>query len=206
MNKYLTIIISISLTSFMIACKSKTEQQNENLQNDLRTYFTANLKDSASALDSFSLIKVDTISQQMFLFEQSSVLNNQLDYLIDIYKLNTQKLSNSVDQMRLYRMLESQDLVDIEKKDFEKQKENGASIKSEIDTVMSVIKGIDSAANLADTTEPVGFQAKCLYQVRLKDRSIKRDTTFILLNTNKDIIKRDDFLNLPYRIDFDKFD
>jgi hypothetical protein len=206
MNKYLTITISISLTVFMIACKSKTELQNEKLQIDLQTYFTENLEDSTSKLDSFFLIKVDTISQQMLLFEQSSVLNSQLEYLIDIYKLNTQKLSNSVDQIRLYRMIGSQDLVDIEKKDFDKQKEKGVSIKSEIDTVMAVIKRIDSTANLADTTKPVGFQAKCLYQVRLKDKSIKRDTTFILLNTNKDIIKRNDFLNLPYKIDYDKFD
>lgn len=205
MNKYLTIIISISLILFMIACKSKTEQHKEKLQNDLRTYFTANLKDSTSTLDSFFLIKVDTISQRMLLFEQASVLNDQLHYLLDIYKLNTQKLSISVDQMSLYRMIGSEDLFDIEKKDFNKQKENGVSIKSEIDTVMAVINGIDSVANLADTTKPVGFQAKCLYQVRLKDRSIQRDTAFILLNTNKDIIKRDDFLKLPYKIDYDKF-
>ena len=205
MNKYLTIVISISLTFFIIACKSKTQQHKEKLQNDLRTYFTANLKDSTSTLDSFFVIKVDTISQRMLLFEQSSVLNSQLGYLIDILKLNIRKLSNSVDQIRLYRMLESQDLVDIEKKDFAEQKEKGASIKSEIDTVMSVIKGIDSTINFADTIKPIGFQAICLYQVRLKDKSIKRDTTFILLNINKDIIKKDDFLNLPYKIDYDKF-
>ncbi len=102
-------------------------------------------------------------------------------------------------------MLGSQDLVDIEKKDFDEEKKKGKSIKSEIHTVMSIIKGIDSSANMADTTKPIGFQAKCLYQVRLKDKSIKRDTAFILLNTNKDIIKREDFLKLPYKIDFDKF-
>ncbi len=206
MNKYLVIIISISLSFFMIACKSKTEQQNEKLQNNLRTYFTVNLKDSTYTLDSFFLIKVDTISQRMLLFEQSSVLTDKLEYLIDMYKSITQKLSNSVDKIRLYRIIESQDLVDIEKKDFDKQKDKGVSLKLEIDNVVAVIKGLDSTANLADTIKPVGFQAKCLYQVSLKDKSIKRDTTFIFLNTNKDIIKRDDFLNLPYKIDYDKFD
>jgi len=200
-----TMIISISLTFFLFACKSKVEQENEKLKGDLRTYYTAHLEDSTSKLDSFFLIKVDTISKRMLLFEQSSILNNQLDYLIDLYKLNTQKLSTSVDQLRLYRMLGSQDLVDIEKKDFEEQKEKGESIKSEIDTVMSIIKGIDSSANLADTIKPIGFQAKCLYQIRLKDKSIKRDTAFILLNTNKDIIKREDFVKLPYKVDFDKY-
>ena len=47
---------------------------------------------------------------------------------------------------------------------------------------------------------------KCLYQIRNKDKSIKRDTAYIILNLNKDIIIRKDFLNLPYVFDYDKFD
>jgi hypothetical protein len=195
----LTIVLTIG------SCKSKEEKQKEQLQDNLKTYFDINLKDSTAALDSFKLVKIDTITQKMLLFEQVSVLNNQLDYLLDIYKLTNHKMANSIDQMRLYGMLNSKTLVDIEKNDFDKVSEKSKEIKAELDTVIKIVKLLDSNSTKADTIKPVGFQAKCFYQVRLKDKSIKRDTTFILLNENKDIINRKDFLKLPYEIDFEKY-
>ena len=42
-----------------------------------------------------------------------------------------------------------------------------------------------------DSTKAIGYEAKCLYQLMFKDRSIKRDTTYIILNTNNNIIKND---------------
>ena len=125
----LTIILTIG------SCKSKEEKQKEQLQDNLKTYFNINLKDSTAVLDSFKLVKVDTITQKMLLFEQVSVLNNQLDYLLDIYKLTNQKMSNSIDQMRLYGMLNSKTFVDIEKNDFDKVSEKSKEIKAELDTV-----------------------------------------------------------------------
>jgi len=141
----------------------------------------------------------------MLFFEQSSVLGNQLDNLIGLYKLSNEELSNSVDKMRLYRMINSRDLIEIEKNDFDKKREKGQQIRKEIDTLMSITKAIDSSLKNADTTKAIGFQAKCFYQLRRKDKSVERDTAFILLNLNKDIVKRSDFLKLPYNVDFSKF-
>lgn len=196
---FLTFVVSL------FACKSGEEKEQRKLQDDMQLYFKANLMDSTSTFDSFRLVKIDTITQKMLLFEQSSVLGRQLDNLIKLYKLSNQDLSNSVDQMRLYRMLESRDLVEIEKKNFEKKKDKGQQIRYEIDTLMSITKNIDSSAKYADSITAIGFQAKCFYQLRRKDKSVERDTTFILLNMNKDIVKRSDFLKLPYEVDFDKF-
>jgi len=206
MNNCLKKILFSSLFGIiLVGCKSESERQSEKLQHDLETYFKANIMDSTSTLDSFRLIKIDTITQRMLLYEQSSVLGDQVDQLIEMYKLSNQSLSLSVDQMRLYRMLESRDLFDIEKKDFDKKKEKSQQIRFEIDTLMSITKVLDSSAKLADTTIPVGFQAKCFYQLRLKDKSVERDTAFILLNVNRDIVKRLDFLKLPYNVNFNKF-
>lgn len=198
-------LIAILCAVFLFACKTEKERESQKLQSDMQTYFKVNLMDSTSSLDSFRLVKIDTINQRMLLSEQSSVLGSQLDNLIELYKLSNEGLSNSVSQMRLYRILGSNDLVEIEKKDFDKEKEKGELVRSEIDTLMSIIKTIDGKTQNADTIRPIGYEAKCFYQLRLKDKSVKRDTTFILLNTNKDIVKRGDFLNLPYKVDFDKF-
>jgi hypothetical protein len=204
MNNFLRNFLLFTICIYLFSCKDEAEKLSQELQNDLQTYFKVNLMDSTSKLDSFRLIKIDTITQRMLLYEQSYVLGSQLDDLIEIYKLSNQDLSLSVDQMQLYRMLESRTLMEIEKKDFDKKKEKGLQIRKEIDTLMAITNTIDSLAKIADTTKPVGFQVKCFYQLRRMDKSVERDTTFILLNINKDIIKRADFLKLPYSVDFDK--
>lgn len=206
MPKYLRIVIFLVLILFMISCKSKIQQENDKLESDLRTFFTVNLKERASTLDSFSLIRVDTISQQMLLDKQADVLDKQVHKLIDKRRSNIQEMSNTVDQMRLSAAINSKTLFEIEKKEIEKLKKRAELLRSEIDTVMSIIQSIDSSANIADSTKPVGFGAICFFQIRHKDNSVKRDTAFITLNINKDIVDKDDFLNLPYKIDFAKFD
>jgi len=205
MNIYIKDFYLLILLTSLFACKSQSEKEHENLQNDMHSFFKANMMDSTSTLDSFRLVKIDTITQRMLFFEQSSVLGNQLDNLLELYKLSNEELSNSVDKMRLYRMINSSDLVEIEKNDFDKKREKGQQIRHEIDTLMSITKAIDSSAKNADPTKVIGFQAKCFYQLRRKDKSVERDTAFILLNLNKDIVKRSDFLKLPYSVDFDKF-
>jgi adenylate cyclase class IV len=206
MTKNCKFFLTILAFFILASCKNKEEQQQEKLEEDLKVYYSINQKDSAAVLDSFKLVMVEKITQKMLMYEQASVLNNQLEYLVDIYKLTNDKMSNSINQMRLYGILDSKSLVDMKRKDFDKESKKSKEIKTELDTVMKIIKLLDSAAVNADTVKSIGFQAKCFYQIRLKDKSIKRDTAYILLNENKDIIKRDDFLKLPYRINFDKYD
>ena len=79
------------------------------------------------------------------------------------------------------------------------------SIKK-IDSLSKVLNGIVEIEKISDSVNAIAFQAKCFYQLRNKDKSIKRDTAYIILNLNKDIVIRKDFLNLPYVIDYDKFD
>lgn len=197
-----TCFLIILLTS---SCKPKSELENEKLQNDLRTYFAMNNGDTTSTIDSFKLLKLDPINQRMLMLEQSSILSEQLKYLVEMYKINTDLLSNSLDQIRLYSMLGSKELLEIQKNNFQKQNAKCTEMKTEVDTVLKIIKTIDSTAIFADTINNIGYQAKCLYQLRLIDKSIKRDTVHIILNNSKDILKREDFLKLPYEIDFNKF-
>ena len=89
MQRLLKIAYFFSILIFSISCKNEKQRESEKLESNLKTFYIENFKDSTSALDSFRLIKIDTISQSMFLFEQSSVLNNQLESLIDLYRLNT---------------------------------------------------------------------------------------------------------------------
>jgi|GEM_PF-3757348 len=203
MKKYLLVF---SILIVIGACQSAEQKEAKKLEANFKTFFQENYLDSTAILDSFKFIKLDTITERMLLLEQSAVLTQQFESLSEIYKLNTRAMSNGIDQMKLYRMIESPELVAMERKEVEEKSKKGDIIKAELDTVLTVIEQLEKKYLKADSLTPIGFQGKCAYQVRLKDKSVKQDTTFILVNLNKDIIDRKDFLNLPYKVDYDKID
>ena len=200
------ILCCLIVVLFSFSCSNKNDIQNEKLRKDLSTFFLSNLNDSSVLLDSFSLLKIDTITEYMKVSEQFSVLNNQQQFLLELLKNKTDELSLISDKIQLYRMIGSRDLVNIEMKKVEENQENFKLLRTEIDSLSKVLTSVIDIQKKADTVIPVAFQAKCLYQIRNKDKSIKRDTAYIILNLNKDIVIRKDFLNLPYVIDYDKFD
>jgi hypothetical protein len=200
------ILCCLIVVLFSFSCSNINDIQNEKLRKDLSTFFLSNLNDSSVLLDSFSLLKIDTITEYMKVSEQFSVLNNQQQFLLELLKNKTDELSLISDKIQLYRMIGSRDLVNIEMKKVEENQENFKLLRTEIDSLSKVLTSVIDIQKKADTVIPVAFQAKCLYQIRNKDKSIKRDTAYIILNLNKDIVIRKDFLNLPYVIDYDKFD
>jgi hypothetical protein len=191
---------------FAVSCSNKNDIQNEKLRKDLSTFFLSNLNDSSVLLDSFFLLKIDTVTEKQKLNEQYSIIHNQQLYILDLLKYKTSEMSIMSDKVRLYSMIGSRDLVKMEKDKFEKNNEKFNLISKEFDSLSKVLKGIVEIEKTSDSIKPVAFQAKCLYQIRNKDKSIKRDTVYIILNLNKDIVIRKDFLNLPYVFDYDKFD
>lgn len=207
MKNIIRLPIALLFISFsIISCSNKNDIQNEKLRKDLSTFFISNLNDSSVLLDSFYLLRIDTITEKQKLNEQYSILHNQQLYILDLLKYKTSELSIISDKVRLYGMIGSRDLVGIEKRNFEKNNEKFNLISKEFDSLSKVLQGIVEIEKTSDSIKPVAFQAKCLYQIRNKDKSIKRDTAYIILNLNKDIIIRKDFLNLPYVFDYDKFD
>jgi hypothetical protein len=191
---------------FAVSCSNKNDIQNEKLRKDLSTFFVSNLNDSSVLLDSFYLLKIDTVTEHMKLNEQFSILNNQQQFLLELLKNKIDELSLISNKIELYSLIGSRDLVNIEMKNVEKNQENSKLIKNEIDSLSKVLNGIVEIEKISDSVNAIAFQAKCFYQLRNKDKSIKRDTAYIILNLNKDIVIRKDFLNLPYVIDYDKFD
>ena len=191
---------------FALSCSNKNDFQNEKLRKDLSTFFISNLNDSSVLLDSFYLLKIDTITEHMKLNEQFSILNNQQKFLLELFRNKIDELSLIRDKIELYSMIGSRSLVNIEMKNVEENQENSKLLKNEIDSLTKVLNGIVEIEKKSDSVNAVAFQAKCFYQLRNKDKSIKRDTAYIILNLNKDIVNRKDFLSLPYVLDYDKFD
>lgn len=201
----LSLIFIISTFVFLSGCKSEKQKEADTLESNLKVNFIANIQDTTISVDSFRLLKIDTITQSMLVLEQYEVLSKDLEELIGLYKNSTQLLSSKVDQLKLYSMLDSKTLVEIQQSEVKSQGNKGNLIKKEIDTLSKIIDVIVGNMKTADTIKAIGFQAKSFYQIRKKDKSVIRDTSFIILNIHRDIVNRKDFLSIPYNVDFNKF-
>jgi hypothetical protein len=177
----------------LIACKGKESGPiSLSKEKELRIWTTEHLADSTDKLDSFRFIRLDTITQKVKYFSFVKKADDEIFDLVskgqnimDLYK-------NSLDIAMLYRDL-SPALYVSYKHDVDKYK---AELDENQETLRLLGKRTDSLMKLtakADSIIPVAFQAVCLYQVRKKDQSVIKDTAFIFLNTDKNIIKSDDY-------------
>lgn len=187
------------------SCQSESEKKSIKLNQNLKSFFTENYIDSSMSIDSFRLIRIDTISKHDLLYEQSHKLLDDYELLTSHLEMNRQKISLSVSQMKMYKLIGSNELFEIEKKDYDEIIKKTNIILKESDTVKIIIDALIDSSKNADTLKPVNYLAACFYQIRNKDKSVQRDTAYIYLNKNHDIIKRADFLNMPYKVDFEKF-
>jgi hypothetical protein len=149
--------------------------------------------DTTYKLDSFRLIRIDTINQRALLLEKASGLTQQLHDINDELKEINDKTDDEIQMMRLSRgVLESsyENAKDNATKYISKAKELSAKwkqIQSEQDSLFKL-------CTKADSIKPVGYQAVCLFQYRRKDQSVYKDTGYIIMNLDKNIVKKEDFL------------
>ncbi|MGI8598901.1 MAG: hypothetical protein ACR2KB_06565, partial [Chitinophagaceae bacterium] len=47
----------------------------------------------------------------------------------------------------------------------------------------------------ADTVKAIGYHAICLYQIRKSDQSVRKDTTYITLNLDMNIVEQEILFN-----------
>ena len=203
--KSLISLLCAILIFTLSSCKSEKEREVEKLHNDLSIYYSENLKDNNTTIDKFVFVKMDSISQHTKLKGQYSYLNNDLEKLMDFYRNISDSLKLSAMQIKIYGILGSQELVDIEKEKVNKISDKSDKIKNEMDSLIYHLRKIELKLKKSDTIMPVGFQAVCYAELRNKDKSIKKDTVFILLDMHKDILSRIDFLKLPYVVNYDQF-
>lgn len=189
----------------LISCQSESEKKSIKLNNDLKSFFTENYIDSSMLVDSFRLIRIDTISKHELIYQQTNRLLEDYESLTSYLVNNREKINLTLSKMEMYKIIGSKDLFEIEKKDYNKLLKNSSAIMEESWIVKKNIDALMDSIKNADTAKPINYLAACFFQIRNKDKSVQRDTAYIYLNKNQDIIKRADFLNMPYKVDFEKF-
>ena len=184
MKKITTIFVFLTI---LISCKKTlTERVN---QNDLRAYFINQMKevDSTSQLQEFKLVKLDTTSlknQYILLYNnmlsKSDEYNYEFDHLLEKVKSNRklQSLSSGLDYT-LYKMYKDDADDDLKKaKEYLKK-----------DSLLHIdIEKVDKLINKSDSINPMFYVAKCYFIVKKKDKSTIKDTTFIRLDKELNIL------------------
>lgn len=189
----------------LLSCKNEKKAVSTVKENELQTYVTETIKkiDSTISLDTFRYVYLDTITEKEKLSEivgsitdEMKVLNERTGNELELMKTNA-KLVRLADGL-------SSTLFDTYKSDLNDNKKEIDKNTVLFQKLQLASDSIITLAKSADSIKPVAYYAACFYQIRHKDQSVKRDTFFVLLNNNLNIVKRSDFFNFkPYVKDYE---
>ncbi len=179
-----------------INCKTKTnDKPTEKQLADFRTHFLARRSaiDSSSVLDSFRFVRLDTVTALDRVREQAQIKADRLHEINDQLDKALASAHNNVDIAKLYARLD-RTMFENYRDEAQHDKVLADTLNAQADLLMKEINGLVGKFNTTDSIRAIGFEAICFYQTHQKDLTVSRDTAFIFLNINKDIVKREELL------------
>ncbi|HZW64669.1 MAG TPA: hypothetical protein VFF23_03190 [Hanamia sp.] len=183
----------ILIALVLFSCQSKTVKEKKDLEKNLFNYFTTRFQDIESTihLDSVRIVKFDTITANTILYRKMMSIYDVIEENQNRIRKILSDMKDSKQMMRLTAGLSSA-LYNNSLDDF-KEKQTEFTSLQEKDSVL--IKNADSLSEKLKTTDSttlVYLQVQCLLQYQRKDLSVGRDTGYAFLNTNHDIVRRED--------------
>lgn len=177
----------------IFSCQSRNEKENKNITDKLIIYFEENLKgeDNTNHLDSVRILKFDTITHVQILFKKINVLYDKIDENQTTFDELLESAKSDAQMMRLTAGL-SNALYQNSKEDFKAKNEKMKDLQSEDSVLMQRADSLKTITHTADSTKLLYLQVKCLVQIKRKDLSVKRDTAFAFLNSDKNIVRYED--------------
>ena len=185
----LFLVILILLT---VSCKENSK--NRVNVSHLKAFFTAKIKiiDSTSNVETFALIKVDTITlKNQYRGLCNEMIDKRNEYVDEGEKIlvkvkldvSLKNLDNGTDQGLSKVLVNS---INEDKEDLKKLVLKDSLLKLDLDNVKSIMIKSDSI-------KPVAYFARCFYTLRKKDFSISKDTTAIRLDLELNILDREEY-------------
>lgn len=189
------ILFFVILSGMVISCSPKGQLLPDSKVDELRTNFIETVReaDSSFKIDSFKLVRIDTLTMVDKYWTISVQLTADITRKTDEAKSLLKEFSNLVDLTNLSNGI-SERLYSQYKADANEKQAEGLSVLEEAKQLTSKRDSFSVLSRTADSVNPVAFSAVCFYQVRRKDQSVIKDTTYIILNTDRNIIKMTDYL------------
>lgn len=192
------IISLFTLTIIAFSCKEQPKITQDDKIAELRVHLEERFKaiDRTNKVDSVKLISIDTLTERDKYILLKEALTDSLERVMlrmevvaELYNAN----------LRLMNISKRRSIAEYEsyKAEAEENKSEGAAVDSVSKQLESKVLYYDSLLNITETKTPIGYKAVCLYQLRRKDRSVSKDTANILMNLDKNIVRKEDFIKLP---------
>lgn len=124
-------------------------------------------------------------AQRSSLYDDYDDFSNEGKELLDEYKLKIRQTKLAAELSSSLFSLYKGQALDLKVKLQDHNDRFTALLKKDTLLTLQIAK--------ADSIKTVGYQAVCFYQMRRKDQSVKKDTTFVPLNADKNIVERQDF-------------
>ena len=192
------IISLFTLTVIAFSCKEQPKITHDDKIAELRVHLEERFKaiDPTNKVDSVKIISIDTLTER----DKYSLLKEALTDSLERVKLRMEVVAELYNaNLRLMNISKRRSMSE-----YESYKSEAEGNKSEVEAVDSASKHLeskvlyyDSLLNITETKTPIGYKAVCLYQLRRKDRSVSKDTANVLMNLDKNIVRKEDFFKLP---------
>jgi len=189
-----TFLITLTVLVW-ISCNSKTNSViDSKKESELKTYFNSVYHDIDSTVttDTFRFIRFDTITFKEKLLSIASNLSDEIDELQTEAAQYNMKAREELHSMRVFNGILPSAYANA-KEDFNKYSDKAKELVDEAQVLIDKQKKYLDSSVHADSTKAEGFQAICLYQIRRKDQSVKKDTAFITMNKEMNIVEKKDF-------------
>ena len=186
-------VLILTLVIGFISCHSKSMKDKINVDNMKQFFIKSLLKDSTAKVDSFKLISIDTM------FERNCY--NEIEYKIMVKRdeniNNMKEISNKLTYTeKMYRLMLDNpyagNLLNVYEKDYKVYKDQIKELFKK-DTLYQIdLNRLDTLVKRADTTNPICFTTKCFYEIQKSNFSVSKDTAYIWLNKDLQIIPYDE--------------
>jgi hypothetical protein len=173
-----------------IACTGK--HLSEAKENELKKYFVSQYKkiDASSRVDSFALVKLDTITEQKKFVSIALSFMDEWERQNQLMKLENQLLQKRIELMQISKGKEGAEQT---KQEAKQSLDTIGAIQERIKDAQKKMAYYDSISKRADSVKPIGYEAICIYKIYRKDWTEQIDTAYIILDKNKDIVNRETF-------------
>ena len=194
------IITSIILIIFA-SCNAKKAIISPQKEVEFKTFLVEKIKiiDAAAKVDTFRFVKFDTltlkhkyVAMMQYVSDDMAKINEELKDHVDKWKFASQEVSLLYD-LRSYG---SNSLYEKYKQDMQDEKKAIDDFAVKMSQLKNSSDSLSELAKTADSTHTLNYYAVCFYQIRAKDQTVTRDTAYILLNLDKNIIDREAYYKL----------
>jgi regulator of replication initiation timing len=165
---------------------------DESKETELKNYFVEQYKmiDAASRVDSFVVLEVDTLTQQSMYATMAFNFMDEWQKQNQLLELENELLQKRIGLMRLTR---EQPEAENNRQAAKQSLDTISAIENRIAAAQEKMNYYDSLSKNADSIEPVGYEAICVYRIQKKDWTEHIDTAHITMDKNKNIVSRENF-------------